>query len=104
LASASGIEHSEWMIGIYVVHDGDAPRLEPDGAPVERLVFFPASAAEIIDTRRVSGLRGTGSHDYRVTDLFTRLPSYGIALDDCLTCSFHQSSDDDAVRAATVVV
>jgi alkylation response protein AidB-like acyl-CoA dehydrogenase len=69
-AFGSGIEHSEWTIGICVVHDGDRPRLEPDGAPVERLVFFPTSAAEIIDTWRVSGLRGTGSHDYSVTDLF----------------------------------
>ncbi|TAJ40043.1 MAG: hypothetical protein EPO55_09885 [Reyranella sp.] len=69
-AFGSGIEHSDWTIGICVVHDGDAPRLEPDGAPVERLVFFPTSAAEIIDTWHVSGLRGTGSHDYSVTDLF----------------------------------
>ena len=69
-AFGSGIEHSDWTIGICVVHDGDAPRLEPDGAPVERLVFFPTGAVEIIDTWHVSGLRGTGSHDYRVTDLF----------------------------------
>ena len=69
-AFGSGIEHSDWTIGICVVRDGDVPRLEPDGAPVERLVFFPASAAEITDTWRVSGLRGTGSHDYSVTDLF----------------------------------
>jgi len=69
-AFGSGIEHSDWTIGIGVVHDGDVPRLEPDGAPVERLVFFPTSAAEIIDTWHVAGLRGTGSHDYSVTDLF----------------------------------
>jgi indole-3-acetate monooxygenase len=65
----SGIEHSDWTIGICIVHDGEAPRLE-QGSPVERLVFFPTSTAEIIDTWHVSGLRGTGSHDYRVTDLF----------------------------------
>ena len=69
-AFGSGIEHSDWTIGICVVHDGDRPRLEPDGTPVERLMFFPTSATEIIDTWRVSGLRGTGSHDYCVTDLF----------------------------------
>jgi hypothetical protein len=49
-AFGSGIEHSDWTIGICVVHDGDAPRLEPDGAPVERLAFFPTGAVEIIDT------------------------------------------------------
>ena len=68
-AFGSGIEHSDWTIGICIVHDGDAPRLD-DGAPVERLVFFPTSTAEIIDTWHVSGLRGTGSHDYRVTNVF----------------------------------
>src|SRR5262245_46638340 len=69
-AFGSGIEHSDWTIGICVVHDGDVPRLEPDGAPLERLVFFPTDVAEIIDTWHVAGLRGTGSHDYGVTSLF----------------------------------
>jgi indole-3-acetate monooxygenase len=34
------------------------------------MMFFPTREVEIIDTWRVSGLRGTGSQDYRVTDLF----------------------------------
>ncbi len=66
----SGIRHSTWTLGNCVVHDRDGPRKGPNGAPEVRLVIFPTSAAELIDTWRVSGLRGTGSHDYRVADLF----------------------------------
>jgi alkylation response protein AidB-like acyl-CoA dehydrogenase len=69
-AYGSGIEHSDWTIGNCVVHDGDAPRLEASGAPEVRLMIFPTGAVEIIDTWYVSGLRGTGSHDYRVANLF----------------------------------
>jgi alkylation response protein AidB-like acyl-CoA dehydrogenase len=35
-----------------------------------RLVFFPRLSAKIIDTWHFGGLRGTGSHDYEVQDLF----------------------------------
>jgi len=38
--------------------------------PDSRLMLFPASDARIIDTWTVSGLRGTGSHDIAVDDLF----------------------------------
>jgi alkylation response protein AidB-like acyl-CoA dehydrogenase len=66
----SFIQHSAWTVGSSVVHENDVPRRAPDGAPDMRLMLFPTSAVEIIDTWRVGGLRGTGSHDFRVTDLF----------------------------------
>jgi alkylation response protein AidB-like acyl-CoA dehydrogenase len=66
----SFIGHSTWTVGSSVIHDNEGPRRGPDGAPDMRLMLFPTSAVEIIDTWRVGGLRGTGSHDFRVTDLF----------------------------------
>ena len=53
--------------------DGAQPRLESDGSPVTRILFFPAADCEILDTwhsRPGIGLRGTGSHDYAVADVF----------------------------------
>jgi indole-3-acetate monooxygenase len=66
----SFIQHSAWTVGSSIVFDDGAPRRGPDGAPDMRLMLFPTSAVEIIDTWRVGGLRGTGSHDFRVADLF----------------------------------
>ena len=50
--------------------DDDQPRLMPDGRPLVRLLFFPATDCEILDTWRSIGLRGIGSHDYTVADVF----------------------------------
>jgi alkylation response protein AidB-like acyl-CoA dehydrogenase len=68
----SGILHSTWTLGNCIVHDREGPRRASAGAPDIRLAIFPTSAVEVIDTWHVSGLRGTGSHDYRVADLFVR--------------------------------
>ena len=66
----SFIQHSVWTVGSSVIVENGAPRRGPDGLPDMRLMLFPTSAVEIIDTWRVGGLRGTGSHDFRVADLF----------------------------------
>src|SRR5271170_8013902 len=66
----SGCQHSAWIVGGCRIFDGDQPRLGADGLPVMRLLFFPAASCEILDTWHSIGLRGTGSHDYAVTDLF----------------------------------
>jgi alkylation response protein AidB-like acyl-CoA dehydrogenase len=67
---ASGCEHCTWLMGGSVVVDAGRPRLLPGGMPDSRLMLFPAADARIIDTWTVSGLRGTGSHDIAVEDLF----------------------------------
>ena len=66
----SGCELSAWMVLLCIVHDGGKPRVTSSGAPATRFVVVPASACEIIDTWTVGGLRGTGSHDVTVRDVF----------------------------------
>jgi indole-3-acetate monooxygenase len=66
----SGIQHASWVYGNCVVHDGDRPRLNEAGAPELRVMLFPATECQIQDTWHTGGLRGTGSHDFRVHDIF----------------------------------
>jgi alkylation response protein AidB-like acyl-CoA dehydrogenase len=69
-AFASGSEHCTWLMGGSVIVEDGAPWLLANGAPDAPLMLFPARDVEVIDTWTVSGLRGTGSHDIAVRDLF----------------------------------
>ena len=66
---ASGCHHAEWIFAGSLVMDGDKPRM--NGAmPEFRLVLMPMPELTILDTWHVSGLRGTGSNDVEVNDIF----------------------------------
>lgn len=67
---SSGCKHATWLAGFATIVEDGRPRLDAKGRPEARYLLFPAGNAEIIDTWRVSGLRGTGSHHFTVTDLF----------------------------------
>jgi alkylation response protein AidB-like acyl-CoA dehydrogenase len=67
---ASHCQNASWMVGGARILDGNEPRLGPDGTPTWRLFFFPATDCLIVDTWQSAGLRGTGSHDFTVADLF----------------------------------
>lgn len=69
-AFASGIEHSAWMVLACTAYVGDAVQLGGDGRPEIRNVFVPAGSWEVIDTWSVGGLRGTGSHDCALHEVF----------------------------------
>ena len=57
----SGCQHSTWlMLGALV--DGDLPAV--------RQFYFPAEEVQVHDTWYASGLRGTGSNDLEVVDVF----------------------------------
>jgi alkylation response protein AidB-like acyl-CoA dehydrogenase len=66
----SGCELGTWMVLLCVVHEDGKPRLTQMGAPESRFMLLPSEACEIIDTWNVGGLRGTGSHDVVVRDVF----------------------------------
>ena len=66
----SGIGHSDWTLGACVVHDATGPRRTAGGAPDMQFLLFPTADVKVIDTWRVGGLRGTGSHDFVVDNLF----------------------------------
>ncbi len=62
----SGTDHCSWIGGGVRVVDGDgAPTTTDDGATTP-FVFFSPDQVELLDTWRVSGLKGTASTDYRV--------------------------------------
>jgi alkylation response protein AidB-like acyl-CoA dehydrogenase len=74
----SGAHQARWFLGLAQIYDGDAPRLGADGAPLTILTMCPANDAVIVDTWRTMGMRGTGSHDVLMTDVF--VPSRRTAL------------------------
>jgi len=67
---ASGSANATWMGGHSTIFDGDKPRRDANGHPVNRTVLFRREQATIKDTWHVLGLRGTSSNDYEVSDLF----------------------------------
>ena len=68
---ASGILHATWMGGHSTVCDGDGEPIKgKDGKPVLRTMLFPISECTVHDVWHVLGLRGTGSNNYEVKDLF----------------------------------
>jgi indole-3-acetate monooxygenase len=67
---ASGVTYADWLYCTCRVLDGDVARLTPAGVPATRAAWIPATAARIIDTWSVVGLRATGSHDFVVDDVF----------------------------------
>lgn len=68
---SSGAPHSVFMAGQAIVHDENDEMLRnADGQPLVIGASWPAEEGRIVDTWDGLGLRGTGSHDVEVTDLF----------------------------------
>jgi indole-3-acetate monooxygenase len=66
----SGAHQAKWFLGLANVYDGDTQRLNEAGSPVTIMTMCPAGEATVLDTWRTMGMRGTGSHDVVMNDVF----------------------------------
>ena len=83
----SGCHESAWMLGSFQILDAGTPRRRPDGGSLYWRGVFPRADAEIVpDSWDVAGLRGTGSFDWTVQDVFLperrTVPHVGVPLDN----------------------
>ena len=67
---ASGCHHATWMPTAAWLHDENGPITDENSTPQWRAFHLPVSDCEILDTWYTSGLRGTGSTDYTIDDVF----------------------------------
>ncbi|MFC7485483.1 acyl-CoA dehydrogenase family protein [Knoellia sp. CPCC 206453] len=67
----SGITHADWVVAGCRVFENGEPVAGPEGMPfLWRIMIVPRSDVVLLDTWNVTGLQGSGSHDYRLDDLF----------------------------------
>jgi alkylation response protein AidB-like acyl-CoA dehydrogenase len=70
-AFASGSHHASWLgCHVPVINEDGTAQQHPGGTPVVRTMLFPKSATQFTDIWHTIGLRGTGSDQYSVKDLF----------------------------------
>lgn len=67
---ASGIHHAKWALAYCPVFDGKRLRTAANGAPVVAGFLMPKEKCAILDAWHVGGMRGTGSTEFEVHDVF----------------------------------
>jgi len=67
---ASGCQHCEWLWAGCTVIENGIPRVDGTGVPETRQCLVRLSQCEILDTWHTTGLRGTGSNDVVLHDVF----------------------------------
>ncbi len=68
---ASGSHDATWLgAHLPIIERDGRPRLNAEGSPLVSTLLFPKSAATMSDIWHVVGLKGTGSDQYSVKDLF----------------------------------
>jgi alkylation response protein AidB-like acyl-CoA dehydrogenase len=69
-AFGSGCDNWDYLFGNCVIIEGGGPVPGPDGKPAMRAMLFSRDRAKLLDTWHTLGMRGTGSKDFVVEDLF----------------------------------
>jgi alkylation response protein AidB-like acyl-CoA dehydrogenase len=67
---STGCRHASWVAAHAQVFENDQLRLDKNGLPETRYMLVPVAEAELLDTWRVRGMRGTGTHHFAVNDVF----------------------------------
>ena len=81
---ASGIQNANWLYCTCIEMNGDAPRLTAAGAPATARAVGAPGRGDDVDTWSVMGMRGTGSQDFTVDDVF--VPARRSCLSDAPPC------------------
>lgn len=66
---STGCRHAAWVAPHAQIVENGRVRLE-HGQPETRYMFVPVAEAELLDTWKVRGMRGTGTHHFSVHDVF----------------------------------
>jgi alkylation response protein AidB-like acyl-CoA dehydrogenase len=89
---ASGVLHANWYLGTCFVD-------EPDGREgASRSMFFPVDDGAIVENWDVVGMKGTGSHDFVVDDVF--VPSERAAFGHWIKDRYHTLYDPRLLMTA----
>ena len=66
---STGCRHASWVAPHATIIENGEVRLR-DGKPEARYLLVPVSQAELLDTWHTKGMRGTGTHNFVVNDVF----------------------------------
>jgi alkylation response protein AidB-like acyl-CoA dehydrogenase len=69
-AWASGVHQASWVVGGCFVFEGDQRKAGPNGGPMVVHVLAPKGEARVLDTWQTGGMRGTGSTEVVLEDVF----------------------------------
>ncbi|HEX8110180.1 MAG TPA: acyl-CoA dehydrogenase family protein [Kofleriaceae bacterium] len=67
---ASGAHLASWVFAFAMIVENGAPRIGPDGMPSMLIGVMRRSECELLDTWHTLGLRSSGSHDFKYTNVF----------------------------------
>lgn len=88
-AWGSGSQNADWVSGgCFLADEAGQLIMSPKGGPIQIAPIFAADQISFVDTWHVTGLKGTGSTDFEVKDVF--VPA------DRVTTGFGRTRQDEA--------